>query len=78
MFSVKNVDSVVRTNPAEQLQAIVNFKTACCYENLSIEWGKQQIDAFLNILEKLYYTAPTFIQYPYSTFVFYSFSVHSP
>ena len=59
LFGVKNVDSVVRTNSAEQLQAIVNFKTACCYENLRIKWGKEQIDAFLNILEKLYYTAPT-------------------
>ena len=52
-------DSIVANHSAKKLQALVNFNLVCYYANLKLKWGSKQVRAFLEMLDKLNYTAVT-------------------
>ena len=52
-------DNITANHLTKKLQALVNYNLVCYYANIKLRWGSKQIRAFLEMLDKLNYTAVT-------------------
>ena len=59
MLGFNYPDSIIANHSTKKLQALVNYNLVCYYANIKLRWGSKQIRAFLEMLDKLNYTAVT-------------------